>query len=218
MDGLLLVSLVPLFGAFGLGAIDGLYFHLRRYRLFAHPESRYEHALHTVRAILVLPPLTLLYLADAAGWYLWAAAACIALDQVALVLDLRAEATSRGRFGGLSAAEYQIHVGANGLHAVALALALASRPSSAWSVSASALELSALPVLCHGALALLWVAAAVAAIQHVVLTFRGIDDETALDRASGSRTSRDTAHPRPAGRTGFPEVPCVEPERGRVGV
>jgi hypothetical protein len=44
MDHLLLVSVIPLLGAFALGAVDGLYFHLRRYRLFAHPESRGEHA------------------------------------------------------------------------------------------------------------------------------------------------------------------------------
>ena len=56
MPGLLLVSVVPLFAAFLLGAIDDLYFHLRRYRLFAFPESRGEHVLHTVRAFTCLPP------------------------------------------------------------------------------------------------------------------------------------------------------------------
>jgi hypothetical protein len=173
VDHLLLVSLVPLLGAFGLGAIDGLYFHLQRYRLFAHAESRYEHWLHSVRAILLLPPLTLLYLADSTGWYLWAAAACIAADQVALVLDLRAEATSRRAFGGLSAAEYQIHVAANGLHAVALTLAIVSRPVSAWSLTPSEIAWSSLPLAAHGVVGMLWLASAVAAIQHVVLGVAG---------------------------------------------
>ena len=99
MPSLLLVSVVPLFAAFLLGAVDGLYFHLRRYRLFAFPESRGEHVLHTVRAFLVLPPLALLYLADAAGLCLWTVAAAIAIDQLMLALDLREEATSRRRFG-----------------------------------------------------------------------------------------------------------------------
>lgn len=168
MAGLLLVSVVPLFGAFLLGALDGVYFHLRRYRLFAFPESRREHAIHTARAVLVLPPLALLYLADAAGPCLWIAAAAIAVDQVMLALDLREEATSRRRFGGLSPAEYQIHVAANGLHGIALALALASRPVSAWSGSCS-LEASSLPFAVLTLLAVLWLGSAAAAIQHVAL-------------------------------------------------
>src|SRR4030095_17082819 len=105
MSGLLLVSVAPLLAAFLLGAIDGLYFHLRRYRLFAFPDSRGEHLLHTVRAFLVLPPAALLYLADAAGLYLWSHAAAIVLDQLMLALDLREEATSRRRFRGLQPAE-----------------------------------------------------------------------------------------------------------------
>jgi len=177
MNGVLLISLVPLFGAFTLGAVDGLLFHLQRYRLFAHPESRGEHALHTVRAFLVLPPLTLLYLAEPAGLYLWLAAACIAADQVALALDVRAEATSRRRFGGLSAAEYQIHIAANGLHSVALALALASRPALAWSLSVSSVHCSTLPLILQVLLGLLWLAAAVAAVQHAALLFGEHDAE-----------------------------------------
>lgn len=169
MDALLRISLIPLLGAFALGAVDGLYFHLRRYRLFAHPETRYEHGLHTVRAWLVLPPLTLLYLADARGAYLWLAAACVAADQVVLALDLHAETSSRRHLGGLSAAEYQIHVVANGLHGVALALALASRPADAWSLAVSSVGASSLPSAASWALWALWLAAAAAAVQHVGL-------------------------------------------------
>ena len=181
MNGLLAVSLVPLFSAFMLGAVDGLYFHLRRYRLVAHPESRGEHVLHTVRALLVLPPLACLYLADATGAWLWLAAAAIAVDQVVLVLDLRAEATSRRRFGGLSAAEYQIHVGANGLHAVALTLALASRPVAAWGLDPSSLGRSSLPLAVQCMVGLLWLAAAVAAVQHVALLASRHDEGASLN-------------------------------------
>lgn len=169
MPGLLLVSVAPLFAAFLLGAIDGLYFHLRRYRLFAFPESRGEHVLHTVRAVLVLPPLALLYLADASGLCLWTVAAAIAVDQLMLFLDLREEATSRRRFGGLEPAEYQIHVTANGLHGIALALALASRPTTAWSMSACSLAPSSLPIAVQALVVVLWLASAVAVVQHVVL-------------------------------------------------
>jgi hypothetical protein len=169
MPALLLVSVLPLFAAFLLGAIDGVYFHLRRYRLFAFPESRGEHLLHTVRAFLVLPPLALLYLADAAGLWLWIAAAAIALDQLMLGLDLREEATSRRRFGGLAPAEYQIHVAANGLHGIALALALASRPIEAWRLASGSLGASSLPLAIQALVGVLWIASAVAVVQHVVL-------------------------------------------------
>jgi hypothetical protein len=171
MPDLLLVSVVPLFAAFLLGAVDGLYFHLRRYRLFAFAESRREHLLHTLRAFLVLPPLTLLYLADVTGPCLWAAAAAIAIDQVMLGLDLREEATSRRRFGGLAPAEYQIHVVANGLHGIALALALASRPTTAWSLSACSVGASSLPGAIQALVGVLWLASAVAAVQHLALLF-----------------------------------------------
>jgi hypothetical protein len=171
MPDLLLISLVPLFGAFGLGAVDGIYFHLNRYRLFAHPESRGEHALHTVRSVLVLPTLALLFLADPSGVYLWLAAACVALDQSVLFLDLRVEARSRSRFGGLSAAEYQVHVLANGMHGIAVALALGSRPADAWSAGPSVLACSTLPRGAQILVGALLLAATVAAVQHIALLF-----------------------------------------------
>src|SRR5262249_8095508 len=59
----------------------------RRHRSCRCDEA--EHLLHTVRAFLVLPPVALLYLADAAGLCLWTAAAAIVLDQLMLALDLR---------------------------------------------------------------------------------------------------------------------------------
>jgi hypothetical protein len=183
MNGLLLISLVALLAAFALGAIDGMYFHLKRYQLFAHPESRGEHALHTVRAFLVMPPLALLYLAEPSGLYLWVAAASIAADQIALALDVRAEATSRRRFGGLSAEEYQIHIAANGLHSVALALALASRPVHAWSLAATSLHSSSFPLTLQVFLGVLLLAAAVGAIQHVALLFGRHADTATAERA-----------------------------------
>ncbi len=176
MSGVLIASIVPLFAAFLLGAVDGLYFHLRRYRLFAFPESRREHVIHTVRAFLVLPPLALLYLADASGLCLWSAAAAIAIDQLMLAFDLREEAASRRRFGGLSPAEYQIHVVANGLHAVALALALASRPTSAWSLTTCSIAASGLPLTIQALVAALWLASAAAVVQHLVLLFSAEPD------------------------------------------
>lgn len=179
MPDLLLVSVVPLCAAFLVGAVDGLYFHLRELRLFAFPESRREHLIHTVRACLVLPPLALLYLADAEGLCLWTAATAIAIDQLMLAFDLREETTSRRRFGGLAPTEYQIHVAANGLHGIALALALASRPTTAWTSSACSLGASGLPLAIQALVGIIWLASLVAVVQHLVLFF-GEHPETAV--------------------------------------
>jgi hypothetical protein len=77
----------------------------------------------------------------------------------------------------LSAAEYQIHVAANGLHAVALTLALASRPADAWGLGVSSLGRSSLPLALQVLLGGLWLAAAVAAVQHVALLFAAREEE-----------------------------------------
>ncbi|MBP8196847.1 MAG: hypothetical protein KAY55_06715, partial [Deltaproteobacteria bacterium] len=40
-----------------IAGVDGLYFHLYRYRLYARPASLYEHKLHTVNAVLFVPQI-----------------------------------------------------------------------------------------------------------------------------------------------------------------
>ena len=166
---LLLLSLILLIAAFSLGAIDGVFFHLQRYRLFAHAESRSEHCLHTVRAWLILPTVLFLYLLEPAGPLLVAAAVAVAADLVVLLLDLLAEQHSRRKLGGLSHAEYMVHVASNGLHSVAVALAFASRPLDAWTTVSSPLTLSALPPAAHWLVSCILVMALGGAIQHVLL-------------------------------------------------
>jgi hypothetical protein len=165
---LLLTSLGVLTAAFTLGAVDGVYFHLQRFRLFAQADSRYEHCLHTLRALLALPTLILLYLVEPTGAPLYLAAAAVAADQVLLVLDLVAERTSRIKMGGVPHAEYMIHVVANGLHAVAVALALASLPAAAWT-AASGWQVASLPASARVLVAVLVVLAGITSAQHLWL-------------------------------------------------
>jgi hypothetical protein len=165
---LLVASLIATLGAFGLGAIDGIYFHLQRFRLFAHTESRLEHILHTGRALLVAPALILLYLIEPAGPLLYSALAIVIADQALMVLDLLVERRSRARWGGIPHAEYMVHVAANALHAVGLALAFASRPASSWSLTAS-YQSSRLPAVLQWVTVGLVAGAAVAGIQHLLL-------------------------------------------------
>jgi hypothetical protein len=185
---LLLASLLTLLPALALGAVDGVYFHLRRFELFAQAESRSEHLVHTVRAILLLPTIALLYLLEPAGTLLLVAALVIVADGAALFADLLIEQRSRVRLGGIPHAEYVIHVLANGLHAVSLALALASAPASAWSVSGVSLARSPLPLPARCVAAVLLLVVAVTAVQHVLLLHRGSSaarlPEMRLSRAS----------------------------------
>ena len=53
---------------FGLvAAVDGLYLHLWKYRLYARPESRREHKLHTAQGALFVPVVFFLFYGDFGG-------------------------------------------------------------------------------------------------------------------------------------------------------
>jgi hypothetical protein len=119
-----------------LSAVDGLYIHLWKLRLHARPASYREHLLHTARAVLFVPVLVLVFALPTAGPLLWAGIALALLDQVVGVTDALAERDSRASMGGLGRGEYAIHVVLVALHAIALTLALAARPSAAWASDA----------------------------------------------------------------------------------
>jgi hypothetical protein len=68
----------------------------------------------------------------------------------------------------LSTASTSIYAG---LHGIALALALASRPTTAWSLTACSVGASSLPLAIQALVSVLWLASAVAVVQHVVLFF-----------------------------------------------
>jgi hypothetical protein len=179
---LLIASLAATLVALGIGAVDGLYFHLRRFRLYEHAESRFEHAIHTGRAWLAVPALALLYLVDSGGPALYAALGVVLADQVLAGLDLWVERKSRARWGGVPHGEYVVHVVAHAFHGIGIALAFASRPGWAWSWSASS-QASSLPELARWLVVVLAGGAAIAAVQHVFLLFgRGAGAGESLGR------------------------------------
>lgn len=123
-----------LFGA--VAAVDGLYLHLWKYRLYARPESRREHKLHTAQGALFVPVVFFLFYQDFGGWALWAGVLFLAVEQVVEILDVLDERDSRASLGGLSSAEYAAHVVAITARTAAVALALAAKPLSAWGLDA----------------------------------------------------------------------------------
>jgi hypothetical protein len=119
-----------------VGAYDGLYLHLWKYRLYAREESRYEHKLHTAVAFLFVPVVWLLFAGNFGGLALWAAVALVAASFVVELMDVAEENGSRAGLGGLSREEYIAHVLAITTRVAAVALALAAKPVAAWSLSA----------------------------------------------------------------------------------
>ncbi len=136
MSNLMLLSTVLISAFAVLAAIDGLYFHLWKYRLHTWSDTRWEHQLHTARAVLFPGVVLLLYAENTGGLALWTAVALIATDIGIQLVDMLIERDARARWGGLSSNEYAVHVVLTGLHAAAIALALASKPLSAWALSA----------------------------------------------------------------------------------
>ena len=119
-----------------VAAFDGLYLHLWKYRLYARPESRREHKLHTAQGALFVPLVYFLFYQDSGGWALWAGVLFLAAEQVVEVWDVLDERDSRAGLGGLSSAEYAAHVIAITARTAAVALALAAKPLTAWSPDA----------------------------------------------------------------------------------
>ena len=129
---MLLPAAAVLLSLFALAAlVDAIWFHLLTNRLFARPESRYEHVLHTIHAALFPVIIALLFLKPA----FWAAVAVIAVDLVVELLDVICERASRAALGGLSTPEYVVHAIGIGSFAAGVALALAAQPAAITPVS-----------------------------------------------------------------------------------
>ncbi len=154
-----------------LSFVDGVYLHLWRYRLWARAGSRYEHWLHTGRAVLFAPLVLLLFASPTAGLALGAGLAVLAVDQALEILDILEERRSRADLGGLSSGEYLVHALLVTLRAAAVALALAARPAAAWTLDAP-LVLGAYPPTIELVVRQLVPGALVVAALHVWLAAR----------------------------------------------
>jgi hypothetical protein len=111
---LLLVLVAP------IGAIDMLYFHLWKYRLYASPRSRGETVTHILRSITVAALAWVLAHYRPMGTWFWAIGALFVIDFVNSVIDVAIEPRSRAALGGVPAAESVIHtVGTTALGAIA---------------------------------------------------------------------------------------------------
>jgi hypothetical protein len=132
MGVLYVASAVALAVFLALAAIDGVYLHIWRYRLHTRAASRREHRLHTLTAVLFAATLPALFLWETGGLLLWSGVALVAADLTVSVFDMLSERESRADLGGLSTAEYVLHMAIMSARGVALALTLGARPAAAW--------------------------------------------------------------------------------------
>ncbi|GBF48508.1 hypothetical protein LPTSP4_00070 [Leptospira ryugenii] len=113
-----------------LAFVDGIYLHLWKYKLYKYRETIFEHLLHTLRAFLFPFQLVGLFLFDIQGW-LFGIVLLVAIADLGIqIIDMWVEKGARVRFGGLSSAEYILHVTLTSLHTSMLLLYLISKPNA----------------------------------------------------------------------------------------
>ncbi len=111
----------------GLSFVDGIVVHLWRERLHQRRDSRLEHVVHSVRAVL-FPLILWLFFGGAAPALGFA---LVVLDQAVEVVDMAIERRSRAFSGGLRSSEYVLHGALITLRGAGVAFALvAGQPSA----------------------------------------------------------------------------------------
>ena len=120
-----------------LSFFDGVYYHIWKFRLQERTDSQFEHITHTVRAVLFVPTLFLIYGMGVQGTLVWGLFAVLTLDLIAEIFDVLNEKSSRSKIGGLPSTEYLAHIFLTSLRVTALALAFAALPKTAWQTGSS---------------------------------------------------------------------------------
>lgn len=98
-----------------LALYDGFYLHIFKYRLYEHNESKFEHLMHTYRAVLFPLIVYCLCLGHSFSVFLLGILFVI-FDIVVLGVDAFVEKDSRVFMGGLPRWEYIVHLFVNGFH------------------------------------------------------------------------------------------------------
>lgn len=165
------VAAVCLLAFTTIAGIDGLYFHLYRYRLYERRDSLYEHQLHTINAFLFVPLVAVLFVLEPRGLLLWLGAALFVASLAVEILDVLCEEASRKSLGGLLRTEYLMHFLMSGLRFGAVLPILCAPTANTWLPAETALLFRPLWQLLCGA----YIAgpALGIAILHLVLMRRG---------------------------------------------
>ena len=82
-----------------IGAIDVVYFHLWKFRLYSRPQSRAEELTHITRGVMVPVVFAMLLVGRPEGTLFWIGAALFFLDMLDGILDVMFEPRSRAPIG-----------------------------------------------------------------------------------------------------------------------
>lgn len=93
-----------------LGALDIVYFHLWKFRLYSLPSARAETVTHLLRGIAFAAGGYLLATYSVSGAWFWLVGGLFAFDFFNNVVDAALETRSRAALGGLPRAEYVVHI------------------------------------------------------------------------------------------------------------
>ena len=121
-----------------LGAFDGLYFHMIKFKLHLRPQSRTEHLIHTARAFFFVPIALLFFAFDTRGSLLVFGLFLVLCDLALEVVDILIEKESRRSLGGISSTECAVHVFASSFRMAALAFVMSTKPEGAFVVGPTA--------------------------------------------------------------------------------
>jgi len=102
------IPLLLLLAAGPVGAIDVLYFHIWKFRLYARPQSAREHAAHLMRGVLAPTIFAILLVGRPEGACFWLVAALFAADTINSLVDTLLEPASRAPIG-VPPAELALH-------------------------------------------------------------------------------------------------------------
>lgn len=107
-----------------LALYDGFYLHILKYQLFNQTESKTEHIIHTIRAVLFPAILYFLFLKQDSNASFLIGITIVLLDIIVLAVDAFVEKDSRHFMGGLPRWEYIVHLFVNGFHFASIAVYL----------------------------------------------------------------------------------------------
>lgn len=139
------IILILLIGFCALGAFDGIYYHIIKYKLHLHPETALEHKIHTLRGLVFFCLGILLFAINSSGPSLLIACALVAVDIFLEIVDIKVEKNARKNIGGIDSNETVLHVFASACKFSAAILVLMQKPGDAFSLSAPFLLSSAIP-------------------------------------------------------------------------
>nr|BFD30388.1 hypothetical protein GTC16762_00060 [Pigmentibacter ruber] len=125
-----------------IAVIDGFYFHIYKYKLYARDESKKEHLLHTLNAILFPWSILFVFCNKFQGLFLYFGILLLILSLIIEFFDVYEESKSRKSLGGLTNNEYAMHFSLSALRATYSSLILVSRPIADWSLSNSHINFS----------------------------------------------------------------------------